>query len=112
SGVETPAEGQEIKDAEESNASQNESNAKSIVASSTPPLEMDHWVVFLCPPYIMWEEQTQALFDTIEHVQSTMPQGSVIVCESEVHWPAEGMPGDAQRWDIRERGNVRLAFYD
>lgn len=40
------------------------------------------WIVFCCPPYAMFEDQTEELTNMIESLQNAAPQGSLIVVET------------------------------
>jgi 16S rRNA (guanine966-N2)-methyltransferase len=75
-----------------------------------PPEDDTPWVVFLCPPYALWEEALDRLVGIIEMVLNNAPPGSVLVAETEKKFPADRLPsGD---WDLREYGGTRLAFIE
>ncbi|TWU33315.1 RsmD family RNA methyltransferase [Novipirellula artificiosorum] len=68
------------------------------------------WIVFLCPPYALWEEELDQLNQIIERVLQNAPPGSVLVAEAEKKFEIERLPkGD---WDIRVYGGTQLAFIE
>ncbi|TWT72089.1 RsmD family RNA methyltransferase [Crateriforma conspicua] len=77
-----------------------------------PPDADTPWVVFLCPPYRMWEDETtlgklnQMIRAFLEHA----PLGSVLVAETDKFFDTARLPAAA--WDFREYGNVRLCFVE
>ncbi len=75
-----------------------------------PPNDDTPWIVFLCPPYILWEEQTQQLVSLIEAFMRHAPPGSVLVAETEKTFDHDKFP--AGDWDLREYGGIRLAFIE
>ncbi len=68
------------------------------------------WIVFLSPPYAMWEDDTtlESLNRIIRTTLVNAPPGSVLVAETERRFDVKRLP-DAP-WDFREYGNVRLCF--
>ena len=77
-----------------------------------PPTDDTPWLVFLCPPYRMWEDeedlaQLNAIIRTcLEHA----PPGSVVVVETEKKFDVAKLP--AGDWDFREYGITRLGFLE
>ncbi len=68
------------------------------------------WLVFLCPPYVLWEESLGPLNAIIQMTTQHAPPGSVLIAETEKRFdPAKLPPGD---WDFREYGGTRLAFLE
>jgi len=81
-----------------------------------PPADPDDpsigvpWIVFLCPPYILWEEELEKLNQIIDRVLTHAPPGSVLVVETEKKFDMETLPkGD---WDVRVYGNTQLGFIE
>ena len=74
------------------------------------PQEDTPWIVFLCPPYVLWEESLQPLNQIIQTTLEHAPPGSVLVAETEKKFDAAKLP--AGDWDLREYGGTRLAFIE
>tara|TARA_R110002049_G_scaffold4601_6_gene32856 strand:- start:29658 stop:30284 length:627 start_codon:yes stop_codon:yes gene_type:complete len=75
-----------------------------------PPADDTPWIVFLCPPYVLWEESLSDLNRLIELTLENAPPGSVLVAETEKKFDPELFPkGD---WDFRVYGGTRLAFIE
>lgn len=66
-------------------------------ANSTP---VPPWLVFICPPYALWEEQTEALEKLLQQVCSLAPTGSLITVELEEKTPTSILPSQLE-WDVR-----------
>ncbi len=68
------------------------------------------WIVFLSPPYAMWNEELDKLNEVIVRVLQYAPPGSVLVAETDNTFDVSKFPqGD---WDIRNYGIVQLAFIE
>lgn len=76
----------------------------------TPPAEDTPWIVFVCPPYVLWQEACESLARIINRVVSLAPPGSVLVAEMEKKFPVEQLP--AGDWDHRQYGGTRLSFIE
>ena len=74
------------------------------------PQDDTPWIVFLCPPYILWEESLEPLNQIIRTTLDHAPPGSVLVAETEKKFDAAKLP--AGEWDFREYGGTRLAFIE
>ncbi len=68
------------------------------------------WLVFVCPPYVFWDEKQKELFEMLRWVAAHAPQGSVIVTETDAHWDMAQLP--MEPWDIRRYGSTQLGFYE
>ncbi|WP_231617453.1 RsmD family RNA methyltransferase [Novipirellula aureliae] len=81
-----------------------------------PPADPDDpligvpWIVFVCPPYILWEEELGKLNQIINRVLTNAPPGSVLVVEAEKKFDIESLPKG--EWDVRVYGNTQLAFIE
>ena len=75
-----------------------------------PPRDDTPWIVFLCPPYILWEESLEDLNRIIQLTLDNAPPGSVLVAETEKKFDATKLPQG--EWDFREYGGTRLAFIE
>ena len=75
-----------------------------------PPSDDTAWIVYLCPPYILWEENLDPLNSLIRSFLRHAPPGSVLVAETEKRFDHSKLP-DGQ-WDLREYGGTRLAFIE
>jgi 16S rRNA (guanine966-N2)-methyltransferase len=75
-----------------------------------PPEDDTPWIVFLCPPYVLWHDSLDDLNRIIQTTLDNAPPGSVLVAETEKSFAADRLPpGD---WDLREYGGTRLAFIE
>jgi 16S rRNA (guanine966-N2)-methyltransferase len=75
-----------------------------------PPQDDTPWIVFLCPPYILWEESLESLNRIIQLTLDNAPPGSVLIAETEKKFDATKLPPG--EWDFREYGGTRLAFIE
>lgn len=77
-----------------------------------PPQDDMPWIVYLCPPYRMWEDQNDlaALNQMILTTLENAPPGSVLVAETERVFDHSRLPPG--NWDLREYGGTRLAFIE
>lgn len=73
-----------------------------------PPEDDTPWIVFLCPPYILWHEALSQMNEIVSRVLQHAPPGSVLVCETDKAFDVANLP--ATEWDHRQYGNVRLSF--
>ncbi len=70
------------------------------------------WIVYICPPYAMWEDE-ETLAGLNQMIQLTLdnaPPGSVLVAETERAFDHSRLPPG--EWDLREYGAIRLAFIE
>lgn len=75
-----------------------------------PPEDDTPWIVFVCPPYVLWEESLEGLCAIIQSTLDHAPPGSVLVAEMEKRFDVDQLPpGD---WDLREYGGTRLGFIE
>ncbi|RMF38067.1 MAG: hypothetical protein D6753_16395 [Planctomycetota bacterium] len=65
-------------------------------------LPMDQpWVVFCCPPYRLWHEQTDAMCTALETLFNMAPADSQFICEADLQFDfRENLP--ALPWDVRK----------
>lgn len=68
------------------------------------------WVVYFCPPYALWTEQKEDMFELIETTARIAPPGSLIVTETDKFFDTETLPLDP--WDVRPKGNMTLSFLE
>lgn len=65
-------------------------------------------IVFVCPPYVLWQQSLTELNRIIQTALMHSSPGSIIVAETDKHFDPEGLsPGN---WDHRVYGNTRLSF--
>ncbi|QDT04666.1 Ribosomal RNA small subunit methyltransferase D [Rubripirellula lacrimiformis] len=75
-----------------------------------PPEDETAWLVFLCPPYILWHERLEDLNAIIRSVLVNAPPGSVLMVETEKTFDQDLLPpGD---WDRRTYGGTTLGFIE
>ncbi|MEY4568521.1 MAG: Ribosomal small subunit methyltransferase [Planctomycetota bacterium] len=58
------------------------------------------WLVFVCPPYSMWDEQKAELAELLQDTCDKAPSGSVFAVELEEHTPLDVLPASLH-WDVR-----------
>lgn len=75
-----------------------------------PPAIETPWIVFLCPPYVLWEESLEELSAIIRQVQVNAPPGSVLMVETEKSFDQDRLP--AGDWDRRTYGGTTLGFLE
>jgi 16S rRNA (guanine966-N2)-methyltransferase len=68
------------------------------------------WVVYFCPPYAMWTEQTEQMFELLRTTARLAPAGSLLVTETDKFFDIESLP--LGPWDVRPKGNMTLAFLE
>lgn len=68
------------------------------------------WIVYFCPPYSMWLEMTDKMFELIQAAATHAPAGSQLVVETDKFFDPDTLP--LEPWDIRRKGNVTLAFLE
>lgn len=68
------------------------------------------WVVYFCPPYAMWSQETEALFALLQTTAKLAPPGSLLVTETDKFFDVRSLP--LGPWDIRPKGNMTLAFLE
>lgn len=59
------------------------------------------WVVFICPPYDLFDSNEEDLIEMIRLMQEAAPAGSLIVVESDSRFDIQRLP-QADTWEIRE----------
>ena len=74
------------------------------------PSEDTPWIVFVSPPYALWQESLEQLNRIIQTTLDNAPPGSVLMAETEKSFDAKLLP--AGDWDLREYGGTRLAFIE
>lgn len=75
-----------------------------------PPTDDTPWIVFLCPPYALWDECLDELSAIIRQVQLNAPPGSVLMVETEKSFDQDRLP--AGDWDRRTYGGTTLGFLE
>ena len=75
-----------------------------------PPEDDTPWIVFLCPPYVFWEDSIVELSRLINLTLANAPPGSVLVAETEKRFETDRLPPGP--WDFRVYGGTRLAFIE
>jgi 16S rRNA (guanine966-N2)-methyltransferase len=58
------------------------------------------WLVFVCPPYALFQDQPQALLQLIESAVEQAPPGSTLVVESDDRFDQTRLPA-ADQWTFR-----------
>ncbi len=79
-------------------------------AQLSAPDDDTPWVVFLCPPYALWDSMLPELKGLIARFFEHAPIGSVLVAETEKSFDPERLP--KANWDFRVYGNTRLGFIE
>lgn len=79
-------------------------------ASADAPPDDTPKITFLCPPYAMWENATDALQGLIRLAINHAPPGSLIVAETDSHCEESVLP--QAQWDHRVYGGTRLSLLE
>jgi 16S rRNA (guanine(966)-N(2))-methyltransferase RsmD len=61
---------------------------------------VEAWVVFCCPPYVLFQEKTEELLTMIGSLIDAAPPGSILVVESNQEFELAQLP-QFERWDSR-----------
>lgn len=67
------------------------------------------WVIFCCPPYSLWREQTKRLIEGLESLKTCAPQNSIFVCETDAKFDL-AVELREWGWDIRYYQPARIAL--
>ena len=59
------------------------------------------WLVFCCPPYDLFVQQTELLLEMINGFLEAAPPESIIVVESDNRFDIQKLPGH-QNWNVRQ----------
>jgi len=59
------------------------------------------WVIYCCPPYRLWKEESQRLLAGVSELFAAAPAGSWLVCETEQDFEMAKELPDIE-WDIRK----------
>ena len=78
--------------------------------SADAPLDDTPRILFLCPPYAMWESAADPLHGLIRQALDHSPPGSLIVAETDKHFDQGKLPPG--QWDHRLYGGTRLSFLE
>ena len=68
------------------------------------------WVVYFCPPYVMWIEHPEQLFELLQTTAKLAPAGTLLVVEADKFFDITSLP--LGPWDVRPKGNMTLAFME
>jgi 16S rRNA (guanine966-N2)-methyltransferase len=66
------------------------------------------WILFLCPPYAMFDEHPDPLRDLLRHARALAPPQSWVAIECDDRQAAETQLAPDLPWDTRQYGNTRL----
>ena len=80
--------------------------ARQFVQSETRPTEP--WMVFCCPPYAMFVDQTDSLMALIGSLIELAPAESIFVVESDQRFDPTQLPDHAS-WDVRQYVPAQIA---
>ncbi len=67
------------------------------------------WLLFVCPPYRMWESDGEELRNGIEMWLAACPPGSLVAVEMEVETDDQWLPARLS-WDIRRYAPAKIAI--
>ncbi len=66
------------------------------------------WLLFVCPPYRMWESDGEELRNGIAMWLAACPTGSLVALEMEVETDEQWLPANLS-WDIRRYAPAKIA---
>lgn len=67
------------------------------------------WVVFCCPPYAFWEEDSDGMRTLLQNWVQSAPYGSLFAIELEERTPLDFLPQELE-WDVRTYKPARMAI--
>jgi 16S rRNA (guanine966-N2)-methyltransferase len=76
----------------------------------TCPEDDTPWIVFLCPPYALWDEALDGLCAMIARTLEHGPLGSVLAAEMPKTFDTDRLPRG--NWDFRTYGGTRLGLIE
>ncbi|MDV6032312.1 MAG: SAM-dependent methyltransferase [Phycisphaera sp. RhM] len=79
-------------------------------ADPDAPLDDTPRIIYLCPPYAMWETAAESLQGLIRLATNHSPPGSLIVAETDKHYDESKLPPG--QWDHRLYGGTRLSLLE
>ena len=68
------------------------------------------WMVFCCPPYAMFVDQTERVVELIRSLLDVAPAGSVFVVESDERFQPDLLPR-AEQWRVRQYSPALISVY-
>ena len=68
------------------------------------------WVVFCCPPFRMWRDETERLRQGMQAMIAASPSGSQFVCETEQDFDIAAAMAEIP-WDVRRYQPAHIAIY-
>jgi len=78
-------------------------------STQTGQLPNCQWVIFCCPPYSLWRDQTGRMLEGLQALYACAPEHSKVVCETEASFDLAGALPDWQ-WDVREYKPAKVAI--
>lgn len=60
----------------------------------------ERWLVFICPPYLLYQEQGEEMLSLISRVLDGTPPNSMVVVEADANFDFVKLP-DADNWNVR-----------
>jgi 16S rRNA (guanine966-N2)-methyltransferase len=66
------------------------------------------WILFACPPYRLWDNQGEAIRDTLEKWLAASPDGSLFAVEMEMETDENWLPR-GYSWDVRRYAPAKMA---
>jgi 16S rRNA (guanine966-N2)-methyltransferase len=78
------------------------------IAANTKKWPQLPWVIYCCPPYRLWKEESQRLLAGVAELYAAAPAGSWLVCETEQDFDMAKELPDIE-WDIRKYNPAYVA---
>jgi 16S rRNA (guanine966-N2)-methyltransferase len=67
------------------------------------------WLVFVCPPYSLWESEGEAIQNAVQSWLAAAPPGSLIAVEMQIETDDAWLPTGLS-WDIRRYAPAKIAI--
>lgn len=67
------------------------------------------WIVFCCPPYILWQRESDRLCAGLDELYRLSPPGSQFVCEAEGDFQTDAFRQPFE-WDVRSYPPATIAI--
>ncbi|MFN6130355.1 MAG: RsmD family RNA methyltransferase [Planctomycetota bacterium] len=67
------------------------------------------WLVFVCPPYSLWESEGEAIQNAVRTWLAAAPRGSLIAIEMQIETDDSWLPPEIS-WDVRQYAPAKIAI--
>ncbi len=68
------------------------------------------WLVFCCPPYVLFEERTADMMELVDSMLTAAPKNSLLVVEAKEDFDLEQLPRHTE-WEFRHYSPAKIAVF-